>query len=658
MDRRELLERSWSSMGFVWKDVNDDEAEQNSPFVVAREDDPFGESWSAGFGGYNFSEDANTFGNSSSMHNTNTDAIIPTAFHASIANFSSNKVLSSEQQECSRIHDAARVTDWPRVLRLCETHPDAARYKGRDGSTALHHACNRRCPDPDVADGLIRAYPDALLDEEEKGWTPLHYACRFKAPKDVVRLLLHLFPDKGCQAVFKRDRLGRTPLYYAVRYDAPEGVVGMLLEVDPSAVFEEDNNADSPLATVWDSWADKLEGKRALQPFLQMIQDNTSNTYCPKEVEKQKQQMLQVLKSSKKFSKKWNTTSMFLRGAFGFSVHENENTCKSTVDFEEKKDSTEEKKWRILHATVATKCHMTLFLVARGLYPEQIEELDENDLHGSSARTDIRTSHQTALHLAASSNAVGESGRNIIKHLLRAYPGAAEVVDGIEGSLPLHCIVENEHKRHWMHDGINAIYQANTNAVQSQDKKGKLPLHRAAAAIFHPATSLDMLTRSTICNLVRVYPEGASVKDNQGCLPLHVVVSNAEVWGAEVEAIYMADPSAIQVRCGKEYQNSLVIHLAASNTQAKLSLIERLVKLNPKGLSQANREGKLPLHLACECDKDWEADGVRIIHEAFPSAASIAEGNSRRWTALHIAAASAKKWIAFDRKSPRYLPQS
>ena len=74
-----------------------------------------------------------------------------------------------------------------------------------------------------------------------------------------------MYPDKGKTAVSKVDRRGRTPLYYAVRYDAPHGVVGLLLEVDASAVLEEDQDADSPLALVWDAWAEKLDGKRTLQ---------------------------------------------------------------------------------------------------------------------------------------------------------------------------------------------------------------------------------------------------------------------------------------------------------------------------------------------------------------------------------------------------------
>eukprot|EP00536_Pseudo-nitzschia_multiseries_P002319 jgi/Psemu1/183239/e_gw1.30.132.1 len=150
----------------------------------------------------------------------------------------------------SDIHDTARLTDWKSVALLCEKKPEAAAYIGNDGWTALHHACNRRCPYPDVVKSLIRAYPDALLCSEEKGWLPLHYACRFKAPRDVVELLLHSDPEKGRVAVSRPDRKGRSPLYYAVRYDAPAGngeLISKLVELCPEAASTPDTDGRLPL---------------------------------------------------------------------------------------------------------------------------------------------------------------------------------------------------------------------------------------------------------------------------------------------------------------------------------------------------------------------------------------------------------------------------
>lgn len=243
------------------------------------------------------------------------------------------------------------------VLALCKSHPHCAKYAGPDGWTALHQACNRRCPYPNVVEALIHAHPDALLEiESEKGMTPLHYACRFKAPKEVVRLLLHLYPTRGKSVVSRRDRKGRTPLYYAVRYDAPDGVVQMLLEVDPSVVLDEDRNADSPLAVVWDAWAEKFEGKKTLQPFLNPTSATNTNDMLRSSSmggsasvggnmssssmgavsaastissNLQHQQsyfdLHEKLQRCPKLLKKWNTVNVFLRAAFGFCEDEEDD---------------------------------------------------------------------------------------------------------------------------------------------------------------------------------------------------------------------------------------------------------------------------------------------------------------------------------------------
>ena len=600
--------------------------------------------------------------------NTGETANTPPAFHSSWSNSSAQEFLgvSSREHESAHlaverpdaiaratstpaartvsigeyngvssiIHDAARITNWRTVKALCETNPDAARYAGRDGWTALHHACNRRCPDADVVEALIRAYPDALLEEEDKGWTPLHYACRFKAASDVVRLLLHVYPEKGHTAVSRSDRQGRTPLYYAVRYDAPPGVVGLLLEVDASAVLEEDQNADSPLAQVWDTWAEKLDGKRTLQKLH--VSDIEAEGMTPQE---QAARVYERLKESK-LLEKWNKINMFLKAAFGFPVAE-ESTLNENNN-EEKKDSprSQDRKWRILHATAGIKCHPSLFRLAHALHPEQAFELDENDLKGPIHISGGfgAASQLTALHLAASSIANGEAGRIVISHLLTANPDASHAA-ATDGSLPLHRIVQNKHRPNWTFDGAKELYVANTRAVQTPDLNGQLPLHRAAEAIIHheeaPAVSFE--ARSIIFNLLAAHLDGAAHADSKGCMPLHLVAQNAEYWDDEVQELYDACPVAARTRASGVLENRLPLHMAAVNPNAHNSLIRKLVEMNPRGASQSDGQGKLPLHLACEAGLAWIA--VTFIHEAFPEAIQQVEENPRRWNALQMAAA-------------------
>jgi ankyrin repeat protein len=503
-------------------------------------------------------------------------------------------------------------------------------------------------------EALIKAYPDALMTEEEKGWLPLHYACRFKAPKAVVSLLLHMHPEKGKIGVTKKDNLGRTPLYYAVRYDAPPGVLGVLLKVNPSAVLEEDQHDDSPLALVWTQWAEKLEAKRIIHSFLPPHPEGTS--------EEERAEFLRMkMRKQPKLLQRWNKVNMLLKAAFGFPVDE-----KKAAAAEEGGASDalvgelEHRKWRIVHATAAVKCHLSLFLLACALHPEQARELDESDLQrpGDPIRTNGVSTNQTALHLAASSNATGEMGKSVVHRLLGLYREAALVQDSIDGSLPLHRMVENPVKQNWPEHAA-VLYHVYPGAVQVPDFNGKLVLHRAAAAISHiERDGQDYFETSVIINVVRNHPRAASHADNARCLPLHYIAMNAQIWDAQVEAVYNAHRAAAQARAGPEMHNRLALHMAAANECAQGSLISKLVALHPRGASIQDRQGKLPLHLACEIGKEWNEGGLEDLYEAFPEALQQVEDNERHWYALHMAVNNVRSSPALIRKLVELYPEA
>mmetsp|Transcript_25692 Transcript_25692/g.62931 ORF Transcript_25692/g.62931 Transcript_25692/m.62931 type:complete len:1003 (+) Transcript_25692:176-3184(+) len=608
-------------------------------------------------------EDFSPFSHAKFGHHSSTFLDEPRRSSVTLARASSVRVedlATPESTVSSIIHDAARITNWETVKELCETDPEAASFVGRDRWTALHHACNRRCPYPDVVEALITAYPDALLQEEDKGWLPLHYACRFKAPKDVVRLLIHMYPDKGRMAVNRLDRQGRTPLYYAVRYDAPQGVVGLLLEVDATAVLEEDQNADSPLALVWDAWAEKMEGKRTLQRIY--VPTSEAETMS---LEDQATRVHKRLKSQKKLYGRWNKVNIFLKAAFGFSVDDDDEADDSNVDGDSKKDAADGKedanngrKWRILHATAAIKCHPSLFMLAKSLYPEECFEIDNKDLKGPVHISGDETAAHglTALHLAASSHANGETSRLVINELLRMNPSAAEAVDS-SNSLPLHRVVENKYKPHWSGDGANDLYLANTAAISATDSDGKLPLHRAAAAITYSESSATATkVRSAICNLLELRPAAAEHSDSFGCLPLHLVAQAGSQWDYQVQSLYDANPAAAQVRTGVKLLNRLPLHMAASNPSSEFSMIDTLVQMNPRGATQADRKGNYPLHLACAAGLSWES--INSIHKANPEAVQEPEGNDRGWTALQIAASNCNVHVDVISNLSEIYPQA
>lgn len=519
--------------------------------------------------------------------------------------------LEDDDHISSLIHDEARVVAWNTVLELCKTHPRHAQYAGPDGWTALHHACNRRCNRQDVVEALVKAYPDALLDLEEKGMTPLHYACRFKAPRDTVRILLYCCDTMGHLAVSKRDKKGRTPLWYAVRYDAPTGVVDMLLDIDSSVILEEDKAGESPLSLVWDVWAEKFEGKKTLAPYLAATQQSTKEGAVAETLSQPelKAKFFEMLQTQKKLRARWETTNLFLKAHFGFLT-----------------GNAKDRTYRMLHATAATTCHQTLFLLAKVLYPEQAAELEDSDLLLGGGK-------QMALHFAAASSATGEASRTVVTTLLELNPVAVQFPDEAQGSLPLHILVERKH--HWVHDGIRDVYQAYPPALKHGDSTGRLPLHRAAKANQHGGG----VGGSIILELMEAWPQAAAQADQTGRLALHYVAEYGETWEEESEAIYRGHEAAVRSRAGPSYENRLPLHLAAASPDARRSLLETLVRLHPRGAMMTDRTGKLPLHIACDSGKLWDK-GVSAIYEAYEAAIREPEQNARKWLPLQIAASS------------------
>mmetsp|Transcript_4757 Transcript_4757/g.6939 ORF Transcript_4757/g.6939 Transcript_4757/m.6939 type:complete len:803 (-) Transcript_4757:78-2486(-) len=561
----------------------------------------------------------------------------------------------------SAIHDAARITNWVLVAELSKSDPRAAAYAGPNYWTALHHACSRRCPHADVVESLLSAYPQALVETDDRGWTPLHQACRFKAPKEVVRLLLRAYPELGKRAAGMRNGEGRSALWLALRYDAPKGVADLLLQADPSAVLDEDREGGSPLTLVWDDYANSFQGKRTLQVLLRHLEnegwDSTNDDGAQERIAtSERNAKLAMTKSApacKELQSKWKKVITLLKAYFQFPAEDS--------------DGPPTRKWRVLHAVSAIKCHPTLFLLARALYPEQANEVDENDLLPGNGRDALslpdpqsscadrrRSSNRTALHFAAMSPLSGREERSVIKTLLKLNPAAAAHVDGY-GSLPLHLLALNDKRIHWVHDGLRDVYDAYPEASLCRDGSGRTPLHCAASAAGNysrlsstaagsesssNAAQEGSELRSVIQNLVRGNGAAASITDNSGRLPLHYIAEKAEEWNADAQAILDAHPAATSTRSGALTHNQLPLHMAASSTDARPSLIMNLVNANPRAASLVDSMGRLPLHLVCDSGRSTWDRGIDAIYLAYNQAIVIPEDNQRRWTVLHTVVAS------------------
>lgn len=602
----------------------------------------------------------NSIGSLGRTNNDSNDRDMTNNTEALDSNIETLRIDSMASDESNRfssaIHDAARITNWVLVAELSKSDPRAAAYAGPNYWTALHHACSRRCPHADVVESLLSAYPQALVETDDRGWTPLHQACRFKAPRDVVRLLLRAYPELGKRAACMRNGEGRSALWLALRYDAPKGVADLLLQADPSAVLDEDREGGSPLSLVWDDYANSFQGKRTLQVLLRNLEnegwdsaaDESAQARIATSERNAKLAMTKSAPACKELQSKWNKAITLLKAYFQFPADDS--------------DGVQTRKWRVLHAVSAIKCHPTMFLLARALYPEQANEFDENDLlpgkslpdPQSSSADRRRSSNRTALHFAAMAPLSGREGRSVIKTLLKLNPSAAAHVDGY-GSLPLHLLALNDKRIHWVQDGLQDVYDAYSEASLCRDGCGRTPLHCAASAAGNysrlssstPAGSESSNAaqegselRSVIQNFVHGNDAAASITDNSGRLPLHYIAEKAEEWNADAQAILDAYPAGTSTRSGTLTHNQLPLHMAASSTDAKPSLIMNLVNSNPRAASLVDGMGRLPLHLVCDSGRSTWDRGIDAIYVAYNQAIVVPEDNHRRWTVLHSVVAS------------------
>jgi len=466
-------------------------------------------------------------------------------------------------------------------------------------------------------------------------------------------LLLHLYKEKGIYAARLRCKeKGRTPLYYAIRYEAPEGVVELLLScMTREDILDGDREGKSALGLIWGNYVNSMNGRKHMNYYKNKLKKwEINNVTLEDRIVLAKEIREEMVGKGGKLLDCWKKANMLLRGAFKFPNDDD--------DDQQQQDRT----WRILHAAVSMRNDSSLAIMAFVLHPEQVREIDSEDLYrpttsssSSSSRTtdnnNCTRNQLTALHLAAKSAMSGRDSQTIISHLLEMYPEAASIVNPADNSYPLHYLCENPSKLEWEQD-IEPIYNTFPEAMNRQDINGRTPFHRAftvsserGAGAVPPApaphgtptvmrysTDPDV---SIVQKILTLNQNVASIPDKYGKLPFHSLAEFGETWDENVQCLYDALPTAISTRTNRLSGNNLPIHLVASNPDARASLVNKILELNPRGATLENHQGKLPLHLACESGKSFDG-GFESIYNAYPNAINLPERNDRGWMPLHF----------------------
>jgi len=214
------------------------------------------------------------------------------------------------------------------------------------------------------------------------------------------------------------------------------------------------------------------------------------------------------------------------------------------------------------------------------------------------------------------------------------------------GLLPLHFACAQRHPRI---ENIKSLLMAYPEAIRIPDARGWLPLHWAA----RNCMSLDVVNL-----LLEINPRAALEPTARGQLPFLLAMANKRI--EVVEVILDANPDAVDsidskgdtalhyaakhcnpdaakrvlainpdIAVAKNFKEQLPIHKAFSFIRQdatrlrwrQLELLRIILDENPETVSQQDKDGNLPLHLAVSYNSTVEV--VEAIYSVFPTAALI-----------------------------------
>jgi ankyrin repeat protein len=216
---------------------------------------------------------------------------------------------------------------------------------------------------------------------------------------------------------------------------------------------------------------------------------------------------------------------------------------------------------------------------------------------------------QNPLQQHSNMDAVG----SIIQNLIEAYPESSRQLDHL-GMHPFHYIAKNSEL--WTLD-VEVLYMSYPQAIHTPTAANQnIPLHLAAG---------NMDARGDFIHaLVKLYPSGCAITNDEGKLPLHLACEVGKNWDEGVQYIYNAYNEALFTRAGKS--GKLPIHFAAESKSCPKGLLAHLVEWNMKSTIVKDSRGQTPLHLAIQSGKFWD-DGLDILIHAGPDSMDIADNH-------------------------------
>jgi hypothetical protein len=464
----------------------------------------------------------------------------------------------------------SRVLEWVEAQQQQQQHNVASKWaRKRDGEgwLPLHRALERPNCSPDLVRCLLQLYPESVKqrtdDDDDLQYLPIHVACAFQQPRNphcvpLLRCLVEEWPR--CLRLGAGDVDKSLPLALAVRNSLGLPAVQYLTGQWDQAVHRFDASGRLPIHRAVEAWghasfeASVIEHLADLHPpsLLEPVRDDDEDN----------------------------------NGGGGEALLP-------------------------LHmvARVQPPYHTIIRMVELGRIQSQMVGLVASLVE--KAPVSVRVASRTGkfpVHCAIES---GFPAQGVV-HLLQQWPESVGMATA-DGSSLVHLAV-----RHTVQSPalVRLLVEPRPEALMEVDRRGRLPIHVAAAC----CDSADVVRY-----LVEQAPPSARRADAAGSLPLHLALGRSGGGGGGgdeasaklreiVKALLQSFPESASHADGN---GSLPLHIAvaaaaaaasfsgtagtASGDQSRaalLGIVELLVDFEPGALRQADRNGRLPLHVA------------------------------------------------------------
>jgi len=397
------------------------------------------------------------------------------------------------------------------------------------GYTILHRACRKKKTTPHTIAFILKSDLDmAMVQDKIQGYTPLHIAA-LKSSLSVVKALIGSCPT----AAEVQDTLGRTPLHLACKRGS-YAIMKEILNARPKNVLMKDSEGETPLLH-------SLSKEKCESIPLELLK------LCPKSALSLDKNGDTPLRRAYVNRKSLKVLKSILKAEPSVAKITN-NEGESFMDYFFRVYAKSSRLYNIYDLTC-------ILLRAGTNAPIQVSKIDDIINVGSP---------WLPLHSCALMNCP----LPLFRLFLKSCPDQSKIFDK-KGDLPIHIAVRKIKYYNSMQvnrsnlsskKGQNFRSKMKNNFFARANNENKIPRNtRKSLSRRQVRPKRQDRTSNAVTELVAMYPQGASISDRQGRLPLCVAAENGLFWSEGLQHIYEAAPRALLTRDTRTHMHPFML---------------------------------------------------------------------------------------------------